>query len=440
MSGFLDQRSAAPGWALRLYHHVSPVLCQLLPQAASFSPKLNTGVAGRRDLMRRLLDEAPRLRGCVWFHASSVGEYEQARPLIAALRQEPDAPPIVMTHFSPSGLEFARRQPCADLHDYLPFDHPEDMARLLDAWQPRLLVFTDSDCWPNLVLAADRRGVPLALLAGSFRARSLGLRWPGRILYRDVFARFAHVGVCTAKDRQRFVERLDAGCPVSETGNTRIEQVVLRWEESQTGAVAAALQTSGRSVLVLGSTWPPDEQLWLPILPELLTRFPTLRVILVPHEPRPERLAQLESQLAASRIPSLRLSNMLEDPAAATATSVILVDSVGVLAEIYRTGDLAYVGGSFTTGVHNTMEPAVAGLPVLFGPRIGNAPEAGELVRHGVGFVLETPQQALAVAMDLLADKKELERLGTTARRFVLDQRGATVRSLAVIRELLADS
>jgi 3-deoxy-D-manno-octulosonic-acid transferase len=426
-----------PGSSLRLYRSLSPVLCGLLPLVAPFSPKLARGLAGREGLMHRLTTAAPGLQGCLWFHVSSVGEYEQARPLIAALRELDDTPPIVVTHFSPSGYEYALQRPSGDFHDYLPYDHPADMERLVGAWRPSMLIFVKYDCWPNLVGSAARRDIPVVLLAGTLQPKSVRLHPLARPMFRDLFSGFAHIGVCTEEDRRRFQD-LGVDCPVTVTGDTRVEQVILRYEEAESGPTAMALQALGGPVLILGSTWPPDEKLWLPILPELLDRYPALRVVLTPHEPLPHRLEQLERSLAHSNLTTVRLSQLLADPRRGDAARVVITDSVGVLAEIYRAGDLAYVGGSFTTGVHNTMEPAVVGMPVCFGPKIGNAEEAGELVRQGAGFVLETPDQALALASRLLGDADDLKRVGDIARQVVLAQRGATARSMKVIVELLA--
>jgi len=424
------------GPALRFYRNVSPLLAGLPPLLAPFSAKLAEGVAGRRGLLRRLLNATATVRGGVWFHVTSVGEYEQARPLIAALQEEDPGRPVMVTHFSPSGWEYAHRRPCADLHDYLPFDDPGAMQRLVIAWRPRALVFIKFDLWPNQVLAARRQGVPVVLLAGSLQPESARLKPLARGLYRDLFDRFAHLGVCTEDDARRFPDDLGVTAPVSVTGDTRVEQVILRWEEAREGRTAARLKALGGRILVLGSTWPPDEALWLPVLPRLLERFPDLTVVLTPHEPASRRLAALERALDAAGVGHLRLSRLTAgDPAA--GARVVLVDSIGVLAEIYRSGHLAYVGGSFTTGVHNTMEPAVCGMPVLFGPRIRNAEEAGVLVRRGAGFVLHRPEEALETAGRLLADDDARTRLGAEARRVVMEQRGATARSLEVLRPLL---
>ncbi len=427
------------GAMLRLYRSLSPALCQAARIGGPFTPKLAAGLAGRQGLMERLLAAAPRLHHGVWFHVTSVGEYEQARPVIEAVKSGWPDLAVAVTHFSPSGYNFAQDRPCADLHDYLPFDHPDDMERLVRAWQPRLLVFVKFDCWPNQVLAADQAGVPVILLAGSLQPDSTRLKPLARSLYQDVFDRFTHVGVCTAEDRGRFVDDLGVTAPVSVTGDTRVEQVILRYEAASAGATCARLRELGGRLLILGSTWPADEKLWLPILKDLLDEFPDVRIILTPHEPEPERLRSLEAQLDRRDICHQRLSELMSGtpPAADYQARVILTDSIGVLAEIYRAGHLAYVGGSFTTGVHNTMEPAVARMPVLFGPVIGNAEEAGVLVRRGAGFVLAKPQAALERARALFGKAGELERLGQVAHQVVLDQRGATQRSLSVIKPYL---
>ena len=436
--GDLEHSTKTSGILLRLYRGLSPALCAATRLAGPLSPKLAAGIAGRRGLMDRLAAGAHLVKGGVWFHATSVGEYEQARPIIAALKERSDPPRIAVTHYSPSGFEYAKGRPCADLHDYLPLDHPGDMARLMDLWQPRLLVFVKFDCWPNQVAAAAERGVPVVLAAGSLQPRSARLRPMARPLFRDVFNKFAHLGVCTPEDLQRFVEGLGVTTAVSVTGDTRVEQVIIRYEAARAGETAARLRELGGRLFILGSTWPPDEKLWFPVLGDLLAANPDLRVVLTPHEPTTDRLGSLENSLDRRKIPHRRLSDLMADPQGSDDPArVILTDSIGVLAEIYRAGHLTYVGGSFTTGVHNTMEPAVASMPVLFGPVIHNAEEAGLLVRRGAGFVLENSREALKVADGLFKDNKRLESLGETARQVVLDQRGATERSLAMIEPYL---
>ena len=419
----------------RIYRLGVPPATLLLHLARPFSAKLRDGLAGRRGLAERMAAAASRLQGCVWIHTTSVGEYEQARPVIQALRDRPGgSPPIAVTHFSPSGYNYAQKRPSADFHDYLPLDRRSGMRRVIRLWQPRLLVFVKFDCWPNQILAASEHGVPILLIAGTLQPRSRRLtRW-ARGFWRDLFDRFAHLGVCTKADRDRFVQGLGVTSPVTVTGDTRAEQVILRYEAAGASEAARRLQDLGSRLLILGSTWPPDEALWLPVLPELLQAYADLRVVLAPHEPIPARLQTLEEELQRRGIGVCRLSHLLASPDPLPAgRRCILVDSVGVLADIYRAGSLAYVGGSFTTGVHNTLEPAVAALPVLFGPVIQNAMEATALVEQGAGFVVPNPAEAHRIARQLLGDLSRLESAGQAARQVVLKQRGATEKSLALL-------
>lgn len=427
-----------PGPWLSAYRTVSGGLWRAAELCAPLSAKTAAGLRGRRGLAERIAEAAPGLQGCVWFHMTSVGEYEQARPLMRALREVRPGAPIAATHFSPSGYEYARRRPQADFHDYLPLDRRQDMADLVRTWRPRLLVFVKFDCWPNQVLAAAQAQVPVVLLAATLQPRSARLRPWARPLFRDLFDRFTHIGACTQDDARRFRERLGTTCPVTVTGDTRAEQVILRYEAARDGEVAARLNRLPGRRLILGSTWPRDEALWLPVLKDLLRAQPDLRVVLTPHEPVPSRLQELQGSLDRQGVSWALLSDLMTSPPGTVPDPrTVLVDSVGVLAEIYRCGHLAYVGGSFTTGVHNTMEPAVAGLPVLFGPVIRNAAEAGQLVARGAGRIVRRPAEALQAATQLLNDPARLADLGRKARQVVLEQRGATEKSMGIIAPLL---
>jgi 3-deoxy-D-manno-octulosonic-acid transferase len=411
-----------PSIRLRLYQSLSNVGHAIMPLVAPFSAKLREGLDGRRGLIERLAAAADRMQGCIWFHVTSVGEYEQARPIIEALRRQNRSSPhrIAVTHFSPSGFNYAQERPCADLHDYLPFDRRADMQAVMQAWRPKALVFVKYDCWPNQIMAAVSCGVPIILLAGTLQPRSARLWPPARPLFRDLFNSFEQLGVCTEEDRDRFVNGLGVRKPVTVTGDTRAEQVILRYEAAADDRVATRLKQLGGRLLILGSTWPPDERIWLPTLPALLKRFDDLRVVLTPHEPLPDRLERLERDLQHRDIATIRLSILLAgDSVGPVRERCIVVDSVGVLAEIYRAGCLAYR------------------MPVLFGPVIQNAVEAGVMVRRGAGFVVKTEQDTLNQATALLSDEADRLRRGRIASEVVLNQRGATEKSLALLSPYL---
>ncbi|MBU1677183.1 hypothetical protein KKA85_15560, partial [bacterium] len=335
----------------RLYAGVARTLFPVLPAVAVLSAKLGRGLDGRRGLTARVAAAAAGLQGCIWLHATSVGEYEQALPIVRRLRAAGEGP-IAVTHFSPSGRDYALAHPCADYHDYLPLDHPAAMTSLVNAWRPRALVFVKYDCWPALVRAAEEGGVPVMLLSGALPARSIRQRGPLRPFFRAVFDRFAHLGVGSEADRRRFVAGMGVSAPVSVTGDTRAEQVLGRFAASRDSDLAAALRSWGERRLILGSTWPRDEALWWPVLPRLLQADPGLNVVLVPHEPQPDRLAAIERTCRARGLRAQRLGEWEMARRRDGGTRCLLVDRVGVLAEIYRAGHVAYVGGSFTTGVH----------------------------------------------------------------------------------------
>lgn len=425
------------GFAWALYRAASRAAPAALRVAALASPKLQRGLAGRAGLRGRLRAAAPGLQGCLWFHAASVGEYEQARPVLRVLRADGEGP-LAMTHFSPSGREYASRHPEADFHDYLPLDRPADVAELVALWRPRALVFVKYDCWPNLVRAADEAGVPVLLLAGALPPGSRRRGALVRPLLRDVFDRFARIGVGSAADRRRF-EALGVRAPVVVSGDTRAEQVLARCTAATGDVLPRRLAAWGGRRLILGSTWPPDEALWWPVLPGLLRDDPELRIVLAPHEPTEARVAALLAAAAGRGIRARRLAE-LGDATPPADARLLVIDRVGVLASLYLAGTLAYVGGSFTTGVHSTLEPAAAGLPVCFGPRIDNAEEALEMVDRGAGRVLRRPEDAAACARELFADATARGKAGAAARAVVEARVGAAARSAALVREVLAES
>lgn len=410
----------------------------LLPAAAALSPKLDRGLAGRRGLLPRLQAAAPLVRGGIWLHATSVGEYEQARPILRRLR-ELGIGPLAVTHFSPSGREYAAAHPEADFHDYLPLDRADDMRELLSAWRPRALVFVKYDCWPNLVAAAGEAGVPVLLLSGALPPGSLRRHPLLRPFYRDLFDRFARIGAGSPADRDRFVGELGVRAPVAVSGDTRAEQVLLRYDAAAADALPARLAAWGEQRLVLGSTWPPDEALWWPVLPELLRERPGLRVVLVPHEPAPARVAHLLADAARRGVAAAALSGWTEGGDPARDLRLLVVDRVGALAGIYRAATAAYVGGSFTTGVHSTLEPAAAAVPVGFGPRIANAEEAVALTELGAGTILRDPSGAAAWLRRLLDDAGGRRRAGEAARGVVEAQRGAAARSVDLLLAALQE-
>ncbi len=411
---------SAPRWA---YNALFPIAEAGAHVAATFTPKMRAAIDGRRGFRARWDTLAQELTSPpVWFHVASVGEFEQARPIISALeRTRPDIP-VIITFSSPSGYNFARKRERVGAGsirfiDYLPFDTAANMRFCLERARPRLLVFVKFDVWPNLVWEAHARGVPMALVDGTLSPSSGRLAPPARWLYRDVYRRLQTILAISDDDAARFRASVPQHPNIAVTGDTRFDRVMERWQQR---AASTFTLPAGGSTLIAGSTWPPDEERLLPALERLLRDDARLRAVLVPHEPTP-----------AHTEPLRRWAAQTDD------ARVTVVDVVGVLAEAYRYADVVYVGGAFTTGVHSVIEPAIAGVPVVFGPRHDNSFEAIQLVERGAARAIRTADEAYAALGSWLGDESARKTAGAAARAYVDSQLGATEKCMAALKPYL---
>jgi 3-deoxy-D-manno-octulosonic-acid transferase len=422
------------------YNAVLPVAVLGAHASGYFLPKMRAALDGRRGFRARWESLARELTAPpVWFHVASVGEFEQARPVISALeRARPDIP-VLITFSSPSGYHFAKQRESMEsgsirFIDYLPFDTAANMRFCLECTRPRLLVFVKFDVWPNLVWEADAREVPVVLVDATLSASSGRLSLPARWLYRDVYRRIDAILAISDEDAQRFRASVPEHASVSVVGDTRFDRVMERWEKRGASTFALA---AGRPTLIAGSTWPPDDERLLPALARLLAEDARLRVVLVPHEPTSAHVAPLRRWAADSGFDARTASDASLPTPAGADVRVTIVDVVGVLAEAYRFGDVAYVGGAFTTGVHSVIEPAIAGLPVVFGPKYNNSFEAMQLVERGAARSIRTSEDAYAALRVWLTDDAARGAAGRAARDYVESQLGATEKCMAALTPYL---
>jgi 3-deoxy-D-manno-octulosonic-acid transferase len=416
----------------------------LAPAVGLISQKIRAAARARENAGDKLLDWArwsrDPARPVVWFHASSVGEGLQAQSVIRALRRiRPDCQ-ILYTHFSPSAEPLARRIE-ADAADYLPYDFPANVDRLLEAVRPDLLVFAKLDVWAELSTRAATTGVNVAIVAGTVSPGSSRLRWPVRALLEPGYRAVTAAAVIAPEDGSR-LERLGVdpnrihvlGDPrfdsvLERVQNVRPDDPLLRWGQSA-------------PTLVAGSTWPPDETVLLRAYHRLLLERPEARLILVPHEPTSDHLARLEGRIAALGLPApVRLSRA-EQPA-----PILLVDQVGALATLYGAGSMAFVGGGYgTAGLHSVLEPAAWGLPVAFGPRWQNSRDAALLIQAGAAVALPRSRVgSLGLALyrqwkHWIADERTRVAQGGKARAVVEKGLGASERSAQLLTRLLGGS
>jgi 3-deoxy-D-manno-octulosonic-acid transferase len=424
--------------------HVYDVAVQvarpLLRIAAPFSTKLRVGLNGRRDASDHLIDWArthrDRARPLVWMHAPSVGESLMAQAIVTELRSQLPNVQVAFTHFSPSAEHMAERVG-ADVHGYMPWDTRREALAVLAALHPNTIAFVRTEIWPVLVREASAQKIPTTLVNAVLSPRSSRLKGTGRWLLSDAYARLNVVGAVAHDHADRFSRLGVPSRRVRVTGDARFDQVMARVDQlDREQPFLQRLRDDSLLTLVLGSTWPTDEAEMLPALATARKGRP-MRIIIAPHEPDAAHVRALEQRLTAHGFRFGRLSEL--ENSAGKLPEVVIVDRVGILADLYAIASVAYVGGGFhDAGLHSVVEPAALGVPVVFGPRHGNAREADELAGKGGGFVASDGATAATIILDLAARPVHRRTASDNARNFVQARLGGARRNAELIVELLS--
>ena len=364
----------------------------------------------------------------IWFHASSLGEFEQGRPMMEKIKAEHPEYKILLTFFSPSGYEVRKNYNGADVICYLPFDTPYRVKKFLDVANPSIAVFIKYEFWGNYLQELKHRNIPVYIISSIFRRDQLFFQWFG-YPYRKMLYCFTHLFV--QDDRSAALLKEFGITNVTVTGDTRFDRVLdVRNQARELSPVEHFVCEGGKEkklTLVAGSSWPQDEEILIPYFNE----HPEMKLIIAPHEIHREHLMYIESLL---KRPSVRLSDVFHDQSLAEGKDCLIVDSFGLLSSIYRYGTIAYIGGGFGAGIHNTLEAAVYGIPVLFGPKYHKFKEAKDLIKVGGGFSVSDKQSFCEKMDELLTYHEVLEAAGESAGQFVNGNVGATDKILRIIK------
>ena len=374
--------------------------------------------AGQAQTAAILREKIDRKAKYIWFHASSLGEFEQGRPMIEQIRTTHPEYKILLTFFSPSGYEVRKNYAGADVVCYLPFDTPGRVEQFLDLANPALAIFIKYEFWGNYLHTLQQRGIPVYIISAIFRREQLFFQWFGKP-YRKMLDCFNHLFVQDERSKTLLAEYGIRNVTVA--GDTRFDRVIDVYHQAkQIPVVERFIQgTKGQSlrVMVAGSSWPEDEAIFIPYF----ERHSEMKLIIAPHEIHEGHLKSIEARLHR---PAIRLSQATEENVA--DKDCLIVDSFGLLSSLYRYGQIAYIGGGFGAGIHNTLEAAVYGMPVLFGPRFQKFKEAKDLIAEGGAFSFETAS-AFASRMDTLLSSSEALRASShAAGHFVQSHGGAT--------------
>ena len=398
-----------------------------------FNEKVRKMWRGEREAFRILKEKVDPEAKYVWFHAASLGEFEQGRPLMEELRREHPEYKILLTFFSPSGYEVRKNYDGADIITYLPLDTITNARRFLRAVRPVMAYFIKYEFWYNYLHILKHRGVPVYSVSSIFRPDQVFFKWYGR-QYGKVLNCFTHFFVQNEVSKELLAK---IGIKnVTIVGDTRFDRVLqIKEAAKQLPIVEAFVKESGvRSqesvghskpkVFVAGSSWPPDEEIFI----KYFNQHPEWKLIIAPHVIGEDHLRQIEKLLEGCKV--VRYTKISENSEYSENADVLIIDCFGLLSSIYRYGDVAYVGGGFGVGIHNLLEAAVWSVPVFFGPNNQKFQEAQGLKQNG-GLEI-TDYESFASQMDRLAkDAGYLKAQGEQAGRFVESLSGATEKVLA---------
>lgn len=385
----------------------------LVAFAGIFNKKAQKLSSGERETLKRLKDNLDPQGGYIWFHAASLGEFEQGRPLMEAIKRAYPQQRILLTFFSPSGYEVRKNYEGADFVCYLPFDIKSQVVKFLDIVKPKTAIFIKYEFWSNYLHELKRRDIPTYIISAIFRP-SQNFFKPGGEFFRKMLRCFTHLYVQDEGSRE-LLASININ-NVSVVGDTRFDRVIDINRQAKKLPLIQQFTKDGFA-WVAGSSWPADEEIFI----KYFNERPNHRLIIAPHEIHEEHLQYIESIL---KRPTLRLSQANEQNI--TQADCLIIDCFGLLSSVYRYGRIAYIGGGFGSGIHNILEAAVYGMPVVFGTKYQKFKEARDMIKHECAFSIKDYDQFESLMDRFVAQPKQLEAVSCTAGNFVSDHSGAT--------------
>ena len=419
-------------WKILYYYFVSPLIILTAHIACVFSKTIREGLLPRYRVFREIsscIDIIKNSSSVIIFHAASLGEFEHIKPLLKILHTTQKSFNIV-TFFSPSGYNNAEESEAMHLRLYIPFDLPSIWAKFYKLTTAKMIVIAKHDVWPAQVWQARKAGIPIYLINASLAKHSTRTRWYIKSFLKHVYRDITQICAISAEDQHRFSEHYPQ-CPVSLIGDTKYDQVVLRKEEALKKEFFSAGWKKKKWILVAGSVWPEDTQHLFPAMKSLINKYSHLLVIIVPHQPHLREIERIENEFSTWK--TCRYSNRDK----LTDQRVLIVDSVGLLAALYSNAHVAYVGGSFKQGVHNVMEPAIYGIPVIYGPVHTNSYEAIKLNQEGGGITIYATDEFEKQLQIFIRDEKTRILTGEKAEKFAIKNTGATKKLLELWKSIL---
>ena len=403
--------------------------------ASLFNEKVRKMWRGEREAFRILKQKVDPNAKYIWFHAASLGEFEQGRPLMERIRKDYPQYKILLTFYSPSGYEVRKNYEGADIICYMPVDTRLNAIRFLRLVRPVMAFFIKYEFWSNFLHILKHRNIPTYSVSSIFREDQVFFKWYGRS-YAGVLKCFTRFFVQN-EESKRLLEGIGITA-VDVVGDTRFDRVLQIKEAAKQLPICEAFRTGVASsqsadvphhdfkVFVAGSSWPPDENIFIPFFNE----HKDWRLLIAPHVIAEEHLKLILSLIKGKKV--VRYTQTTPEEAA--EADVLIIDCFGLLSSMYNYGDVAYIGGGFGVGIHNTLEAAVWNMPVIFGPNNKKFQEAQGLLKSGGGFEINTYEDFSGLMSSLMNDETFLKQAGDKAGTYVAHLAGATDKVLASVK------
>ncbi len=405
--------------SILLYNFITEGYFSAIKLVSLFNPKAEKWVGGRRhvfnELEKAFAFQKKNPRQVAWFHCSSLGEFEQGRTVIEALKKERPTIKVLLTFFSPSGYENRKNTPLADWVFYLPPDSKKNAKRFIDIIQPSVVVFVKYEFWYHYLQELKKLEIPVFLIAAVFRKGQLFFRKYG-VLHREMLSCFETIFVQGEKSKS-LLKKIDVNeCRVA--GDPRIDRVLaISGQDKKFPAIRSFCENS--PVLVCGSTWQDDELILKDFIDDL--RFKHWKIIIAPHDVSTKRIKEVKRIFGNGAILHSKISTQTSSP----ESRVLIIDSIGKLAWLYQFGKLAYIGGGFGKAIHNTLEPMAFNLPVVYGPKHTKFVEAMVMKKMGGHFAVHSSQQFLET-MSRLEEASNLQQAKIAVSNFMERNKGAS--------------
>jgi len=386
-----------------------------------FVPKIGAGLRDRIGLIDRVAAFRKSIgsKQVLLFHCASAGEFESLRPLAKEFNRDRFA--LVVSYFSPSAKSAIEKSTEFDFVDCSPSDSIGTVSAYLDAMKPSAVCITKHDVWPNFIWQSELRGIPRFLISGNFHARSLKALPGARGFHRSIYRSFTQIMTVSETDSERAAQLCGSDRNIVAIGDSRYDQVRQRAEREIDFQKDIFDFCTEKIVFIAGSTHSDDENLILPVVKKHIDKLPNLRLIIVPHDPSSDATKRITSTAREFGLSAADLDiDTVKDQ------NALIINRTGILADLYRIGSIAYVGGGFGKGVHSVLEPMIHGLPVITGPNINVSNEALQAKHVNLLATVTGRNQAGDILSEWLTELQELRALQKKTRQFVLDRCGAT--------------